>query len=269
MLRTFVAPFDFHRGRPAHVAPEAREAAGRVSALAGAARPIRNGLLGALPAEDLERIRPHLEQVELEQRELLFDSETPIRHVYFPETAVVSLVSTLAVGGTVEIGTAGREGMAGLSVFLSGGGSSVQAFTQISGEAMRIEATVFSRLASVPGPFHDLLLRYSEAFLTQVAQTAACNGAHFVEERCARWLLVTHDRVDGGEIPLTHEFLAFMLGVRRPGVTLVMRALQDKGFIRYNRGRIVVVDRTALEGAACECYRAVRGHFERLLPRAA
>ena len=229
--------------------------------------PMRNRLLAALPPEELARMRPELELVRLDQRALLFEPEAPIRHVYFPETAVVSLISRLVDGGSVEVGTAGCEGMAGLSVFLAGETSSVQAIAQIPGVAARMETEAFARLARAPGALHALLLRYAQAFLTQVAQTAACNGAHLVEERCARWLLMTHDRVDGDEFPLTHEFLAFMLGVRRAGVTVAMNSLQDARLVSYTRGRVRVVDRGGLEGASCECYHVVRAHFERLLPR--
>jgi CRP-like cAMP-binding protein len=229
---------------------------------------LRNRLLAALPAAELERVRPHLEQVRLEQRESLYEPETPISHVYFPETAVISLVSSLEDGGTVEVGTAGCEGMAGLPVFLAGDTSSLKAFAQIPGVAARMEAATFTRLAGAPGPLHRLLLRYTQAFLTQVAQSAACNGAHLVEERCARWLLMTHDRVTGDAFPLTHEFLAFMLGVRRAGVTMAMRTLQDLGLVDYSRGWVEIVEREGLEGASCECYRVVRDHFDRLLPPA-
>jgi CRP-like cAMP-binding protein len=226
----------------------------------------RNRLLASLSPDELTRLRPHLEIVHLEQRELLFQPESVIRYVYFPETSVVSLVSTLQDGATVEVGTAGNEGMAGLSVFLAQDTSSVQAFAQIPGGAARLDADTFVQLASGPGELHRLMLRYTQAFLTQVAQTAACNGAHLVEERCARWLLMTHDRVDGNEFPLTHEFLAFMLGVRRAGVSVAMRALQEAGVVDYSRGWVEVVDRVGLERASCECYRVVRAHFDRLLP---
>lgn len=228
--------------------------------------PIRNRLLGALPLESYERIRPHLELVRLEQRETLFETRKPISHVYFPETAVVSLVSILRGGATVEVGTAGCEGMAGLPLFLGDDSSSIRAFAQISGSAMRIEAAAFIRLASAPGAFHRLLLRYTQAFIAQVAQTAACNASHLVEERCARWLLMTHDRVAGDRLQLTHEFLAFMLGVRRAGVTVAMGELQERGLIRYTRGHVEVRHRSGLEAAACECYATVRAYFDRLLP---
>ena len=225
--------------------------------------PLRNRLLAALPPEELARVRPQLERVRLKQRDLLFEPETPIGHVYFPETAVVSLVSTLENGATIEIGTAGCEGMAGLSVFLAEDTSTVRAFAQVPGVASRMDAETFTRLAGAPGTLHRMLLRYTQSFLTQVSQTAACNATHLVEERCARWLLMTHDRVEGDEFPLTHEFLAFMLGVRRAGVTVAMGTLQDAQLVRYSRGKITVLDRAALEQASCECYGVVRDRYER------
>ena len=236
---------------------------------AGTDGPPRNRLLAALPSEELEQVRPHLERVYLEQRDVLYDPEIPIDYVYFPETAIISLVSNMSDGGTVEVGTAGCEGMAGLSVFLAGETSSIQAFAQIPGEATRMKTGAFLTLAGPAGEFHRILLRYTQAFLTQVAQTAACNGAHLVEERCARWLLMTHDRVKGDDFPLTHEFLAFMLGVRRAGVTVVMRGLQDRELVRYSRGKVRIIDRPGLETMSCECYAVVRAHFERLLPQMA
>ena len=187
----------------------------------------------------------------------------------FLETAVVSLVTTFEDGGTVEVGTAGCEGMVGLPVFLGDPVSTVSGFTQIPGMATRMDADTFARLSAAPGSLQRMMLRYTEAFLTQVSQTAACNAAHLVEQRCARWLLMTHDRVEGDDFPLTHEFLAFMLSVRRAGVTLAMRALQDAGFVRYTRGHVTVVDRAGLERASCECYRVVSAHFARLLGQVA
>ena len=225
----------------------------------------RNRLLAALPATAIQSLGPHLEPVEVSSREHLYEAGRPIEHVYFPETMVVSFTTTLRDGCTVEVGTAGREGVVGLPVFLGDDRSFVQAIAQIPGSAMRIDVVAFARAARAPGPLHQLLLRYTQAFLTQVGQTAVCNAAHLVEQRCARWLLMTHDRVDGDDFPLTHEFLAFMLGVRRAGVTLAMRALQDARLVSYTRGRVTIVDRAGLERASCECYCRVRGYFERLL----
>lgn len=231
--------------------------------------PVRNRLLGALTAEEYMCLAPYLEPVHVAQRQVLFEQDEPIRHVYFPETMVVSLMSRMKDGGTVEVGTTGFEGMTGLPLFLGDDRSTVRAFAQIPGRALRMDADSFTRLAGVGGAFQRALLRYTLAFLTQVAQTAACNSAHFVKERCARWLLMTHDRVDGDEIALTHEFLAFMLGVRRAGVTVAMNAHQDAGLIRYTRGKVVIVDRAGLEDASCECHRVVRACTDRLLPRLA
>ena len=225
----------------------------------------RNRLLGALSRAELALLRPHLELVLLEQHETIFGLDHPINSVYFPETAVVSFVNTFENGGTVEVGTAGCEGMVGLPVFLGEPTSPVTVFTQIPGTAARMNAATFAALATAPGSLQGMMLRYTQAFLTQVSQTAACNAAHLVEQRCARWLLMTHDRVEGDDFPLTHEFLAFMLSVRRAGVTLAMRALQDAGLVHYTRGRVAVVDRAGLEGASCECYRVVNAHFARLL----
>lgn len=229
--------------------------------------PLRNLLLGSLPQDDLALFRQHMETVRLELREPLFAPDLPISHVYFPETAVVSVVSTLADGATVEIGTAGCEGMVGLALFLADDISSVNAFAQIAGLANRMTAETFTGLASTPGALHQSLLRYAEAFLTQVAQTAACNATHLVEERCARWLLMTHDRVKTDSFPLTPEFLAFILGVRRAGVTVAMHDFEDAGMVRCTRGDVQILDRAKLEGASCKCYRTVRNHFDRLLPR--
>ena len=226
-----------------------------------------NRLLGALPPAALQALQPHFEHISLELREPLFEPHVPISHVYFPETAVVSLTNVLRDGSAVEIGTTGREGMVGLPVFLGEEAGGMRAFAQIPGMALRIEAAVFARLAGPSGPLHTLLLQYTHAFLTQVAQTAACNSAHLVEQRCARWLLMTHDRVDGDEFPLTHEFLAFMLGVRRAGVTLAMGGLQDARLVHYVRDRVTVADRAGLEHASCECYEVVRAHYERLFVR--
>lgn len=233
---------------------------------AAGARPL-NRLLAAVPPAELAELQPHLERTHLDQRQLLFDANAPIAYIHFPETCVVSLVTTMTVGGTVETGTVGREGVAGLPVFLGDGVSSVRAIVRLPGTSLKLRA---ARLADVARPgtaLQRLLLRYAQAFMTQVTQTAACNSAHLVEQRCARWLLATAERIDGDDLPVTHEFLAFMLGVRRSGVTIAMHALKERELIRYARGRVTIVDRAQLERASCECYRVVRSHFDRLLPQ--
>jgi CRP-like cAMP-binding protein len=178
--------------------------------------------------------------------------------VYFPETAVVSLVNSLSDGRMVETATVGRDGMAGLPAFLQAGAPSPQAFVHVPGSARRMDATTFRRMSGAPGPLHDVMLSYTLTFLTQVAQTAACNGSHLLEERCARWLLMTAERAGVRAFPLTHDFLSFMLGVRRAGVTNAMRSLQDRHLIRYVRGRIEILDDVGLERASCECYGTMR-----------
>jgi CRP-like cAMP-binding protein len=228
------------------------------------ALPPRNRLLGALPQADVTALLPHLELVRLEQHHPCFGPAQPIDSVLFLETAVISLVTTFEDGSLVEVGTAGCEGMVGLPTFLGDPACTISGFTQIPGTAVRIDAGTFARLAAPPGALHEMMLRYTQAFLMQVSQTAACNASHLLEQRCARWLLMTHDRVEGDEFPLTHEFLAFMLGVRRAGVTLAMRALQDAGFVRYTRGHVTIVDRGGVERASCECYRVVSAYFARL-----
>lgn len=256
----------------AHSSPPARVSQSAPSATPQhAARltwPQRNRLLGTLPHAELAALCPHLELVQLDNEESIFTAGV-IDSILFPETAVVSLVSTFEEGGMVEVGTAGCEGMVGLPVFLGEPVSPTRWFTQIPGTALRMDAAIFARLAAAPGALHRRMLRYTQAFLTQVSQTAACNAAHLVEQRCARWLLMTHDRVEGDEFPLTHEFLAFMLNVRRAGVTLAMRALQDAGVVRCTRGHVQVVDRAGLERVSCECYRVVSTHFARLLEQSA
>jgi CRP-like cAMP-binding protein len=225
----------------------------------------RNRLLKALPSEEYGWLRPHFESVELKVRDVLAEAEEPFQHVYFIESGVVSVVNRIA-GGTVEVGTIGNEGMAGLSVFLDAGAVTSRTFVQVPGHAKRIKAEIFSTQADERRQLRRVLHRYTQAFLTQVAQTASCNRMHEVQERCARWLLMTHDRVDGSDtFPLTHEFLSFMLGVRRAGVTVAAGALQRAGLITYTRGKITVVNRAGLEEASCECYGIVRSHFQRLL----
>jgi CRP-like cAMP-binding protein len=226
--------------------------------------PRRNWLLRHLPEQELRSIRPHLTSVTIEGRHVLSQPNEMLRHVYFPESAVLSVISRLR-HGTVEVGTVGCEGMAGLPLFLEGASYPLEVIGQVEGRAWRMDASAFRSAANASTTMHHVLLRYTSAFLIQVAQTAACNRAHLLESRCARWLLMTHDRVGGGTFMLTHEFLAFMLGVRRAGVTVAARALQQRGYIKYSRGRMTILDRAGLESASCECYRVVRDHFDRLM----
>jgi CRP-like cAMP-binding protein len=208
-----------------------------------------------------------LEPVTLELGEVLAGVGESFHHLYFPITAVVSVISHMADGASVEVGTVGNEGVAGLSVFLEAEASTNETVAQIPGTASRFDAAEFVQGVSTRPELRRLLNRYTDAYLTQVAQTAACNRLHDIEARCARWLLMTHDRVGQAEhFPLIQKYLAIMLGVRRSGVSEAAGALQNAGLIRYTRGEIRVLDRVGLEKAACECYGIVRRHFDRLLP---
>lgn len=228
---------------------------------------IRNRLLAALAPDAAAWLEPHLAPVSLDVGQVLAEPGEPFTHVYFPETAIVSLVNRMADGAGVEVGTIGNEGMAGVAAFLEAEAAESQTFCQIPGAALRAPAAVVAEAAGAPPTFRRLLNRYTQAYLTQVAQGAACNRLHHLEARCARWLLMTHDRVGGADaFPLKQEFLALMLGVRRAGVTVAAGALQDAGLIRYRRGGIRVLDRAGLEAASCECYGIVRRAFDRLLP---
>lgn len=224
-----------------------------------------NRLLAALPLVEQERLLPHLERVQLGLEEKLYEPDQPITHVYFPCTSVGSLLSVMEDGTAVEFGTVGREGMVGLAVFLGAESVPTLAFNQVTGDALRMTAERFREL-SREGVFHHLLHRYAQAMFNQMAQTAACNRVHSLEERCARWLLMTHDRVGRDQFDLMQKFLAQMLGTHRPSVSVAAGMLQKAGFIRYSRGRITVTDREGLESAACECYARVSREFDRLLP---
>lgn len=223
-------------------------------------------MLTALAPAEFARLEPRLEPVALDAGHVAAAADGPFAHVYFPETAVFSVINHMADGAAVEVGTIGNEGFAGIAVLLDAGASANEVVAQIPGFASRVPAAEFAAEIGGQPAFRHLLNRYASAYLTQVAQTAACNRLHGIEARCARWLLMTHDRVGASaQFPLTQEYLAIMLGVRRSGVSVAASALQDAGLIRYSRGAIRVLDRDGLEAAACECYGIVRRHFDRLL----
>ena len=225
----------------------------------------RNQLLLRMPADERARLLPHLEPFTLEPMQVLAEPDAPIPHVYFPEGGIISLLRGMADGSLIESGTVGLEGMAGLPLALDVDWSLGTIAGQIPGPSRRMDAGAFrALLPELPG-LQALLRRYTAFLLTQTAQSVACNGFHSIEQRCARWLLMTHDRVPGDEFVLTHEVLAQMLAVRRAGVTEAAGALQRAGYIAYSRGRVRIRDRAGLEGAACECYGQVRAHLERLL----
>jgi CRP-like cAMP-binding protein len=226
---------------------------------------IRNRLLAALSASELERLRPHLDPVSLPLRQVLITAGEPIPYAYFPEVGVGSLQARLESGHLSEVGLMGRDGMVGTPIILRAEITPTDCVIQVPGSGWRIRAAALCEAMEQSPTLNVLLLRYVHAFHNQVAQTAACNGHHHLEERLARWLLMVHDRVDGDELPLTQEFLSTMLGVRRAGVTVAAHTLQEAGLIRYQRGLITILDRAALEAAACECYAIMRQQFEQML----
>jgi CRP-like cAMP-binding protein len=227
--------------------------------------PRRNRLLAALPDTDWQRWLPLLEPVDLPLGQVLYESGVTLSHVYFPTTAIVSLLYVLESGASAEIAIVGNEGIVGVSLFMGGESTSSRAVVQSAGEGFRLEAQMikaeFSR-----APVLHLLLRYTQALITQMAQTAVCNRHHSLDQQLCRWLLLSRDRLQGDELEMTQELIANMLGVRRASVTGAALKLQQAGLIRYSRGHISLLDRAGLEKRTCECYAVVRAEYERLLP---
>jgi len=225
----------------------------------------RNHLLGLLAPKDSGRVLRSMKKVSLKSGQTLHEPGKKITDVYFPVDAVVSLVIRMNDGEAAEVATIGKEGFVGVSLLLGGDHSTTHVFTQIPGEALRMPVAPFQRQIGPGGAFNGILRRYAQAYLTQVAQTAACNRLHPVEERLCRWILMTHDRTGLDNLPLTQEFLAVMLGVHRPTVSMTAGILQKAGLIRYRRGNVQVLDRAGLEASCCECYQVVQFELERLL----
>ena len=224
-----------------------------------------NYLLRNLPAEEARRLAPHLETIQLDLHDEIYASESEIADVYFPETVMISLVTEMQDGTTVEMGIVGRYGMAGLPVFLGSRTVPSSAFVQIAGHALRMTLPQFRRLVTPTTQLYARLLLYTQSFLVQSGQAAACNALHTLQQRCARWLLMVADQIGTTKFQLTQEFLAQMLGVRRAGVTTAEGALRKRGLISISRGSISIQDRAGLEKAACECYRIIRKESDRLI----
>jgi hypothetical protein len=224
-----------------------------------------NKLLAALSDESWSRIAPHLEPGDFSLRELVWEADSSIRRVVFPRTCVISVIVPLKGEHPVEAATIGFEGLAGVPVVLGANSTHSTSVVQIPGEGVSIPASRFTALLEDDPELRGLLLRYAQVLLDQTSQSVACNRRHSMEERCARWLLTTHDRVGGQQFPLTQEFLAQMLGVRRASVTVAAGMLQKAGFIRYSRGRVTIIDRSGLEGCSCECYGASWDSYHRQL----
>jgi hypothetical protein len=227
--------------------------------------PLHNRLLGALPADDYARVRKHLEMISVVTGRTLQEPGVPVAHVYFPNGGVYSVTNEMRSGALVEVATVGLEGMLGIGVFLGDRFGAGRTFQQVpNGLLPSLSVARFRRETASAGPFRDVVALYAQANLLQIMQCTACNALHGVKERCCRWLLQTQDRVGSRDLLLKHEFLAIMLGVHRPTVTLVLGTLQRAGLISSRYGRIRVLKRLKLEAASCECYEVIKEHFRRL-----
>ena len=227
-----------------------------------------NSLLAAVPALELARLADQLEHVPMPLGQMLYGPGGQLQHAYFPTTSIVSLHYVTESGASAEIAGVGNEGVVGVSLFMGGNTTPSSAVVQTAGEAFRLERRVLMEEFNRSGPFQKLLLRYTQALITQMSQTAVCNRHHSVEQQLCRWLLGTLDRVPSGQFVMTQELVANMLGVRREGVTEAAGKLHKLGVIRYSRGQITVLDRPKLEQLCCECYTVVKKETDRLLPRA-
>jgi len=228
--------------------------------------PQQNHLLAALPQKEFGRLEPHLELVSMPLGEVLYESGSHMKHVYFPTTSIVSLLYVMEDGASAEIAVVGNEGILGIALFMGGGTTPSRAVVQSAGHGFRLQAALLRDEFNRAGPMLHLLLRYTQALITQMAQTAVCNRHHSVDQQLCRWLLMRLDRLSTNELFMTQELIANMLGVRREGVTEAAGKLQSAGLIHYRRGHITVVDRAGLEARACECYQVVKKEFDRLLP---
>lgn len=234
--------------------------------MSGEDDPRQNLLIAALPAAETERWRSDLEPVDLPLGKVLYESGMRMTHVYFPTSAIASLLYQLEDGASAEVAVVGFEGVVGISLFMGGVSTTSRAVVQSSGRGYRLPAHVLMQEFNRAGPLLHLLLRYTQALLTQMSQTAVCNRHHTLDQQLCRWLLLSLDRLRSSELVMTQELIANMLGVRREGVTEAAGHLQRAGLIRYRRGHITVLDRPGLEHRVCECYRVVRSEYDRLLP---
>ena len=224
-----------------------------------------NCLLSRLPAKELARIESFLEPADLPLGIVLYETGEKLSHIYFPTTAIVSLVYETQSGETAEIGIAGNQGMIGVATFLGGETTVGRAIVQSGGYGLKMSCDAAKKEFLAAGDFQRLMLRYSQALITQISQSAICNRLHSVVQRLCRWLLMTHDQLPGDKLRMTHDAMARMLGVRREGVTIAAGQLQEQGMIAYSRGSLVISDRKGLEQTACECYEVVANEYERLI----
>src|SRR4030095_5506170 len=253
---------------PRRSASKASTPAGNGAPVAAPARPSphQNHLLDALPANDFERIEPHLELIPMKLGDVLYEPGAKLKYVYFPTTSIVSLLYVMKDGASAEIAIVGNEGILGISLFMGGETTPSRAVVQSAGHGFRLKSQLLKNEFGRFGPTLHLLLRYTQALITQMSQTAVCNRHHSVDQQLCRWLLLSLDRRASNELTMTQELIANMLGVRREGVTEAAGKLQDAGLIQYRRGKITVLDRPGLEARSCECYQVVKTEFDRLLP---
>jgi CRP-like cAMP-binding protein len=226
---------------------------------------IQNKLLAALPTDIYGRLQPHLEKVTLTLKQVLYEAGGQINDVYFPHRSLLSLISKLRNGHSIEVGMAGGEGMVSPAAFMGGDTMPYQVLVQGAGDAMKMPAGVLREEFNRGGPLQTILLHYTHALHIQVSQTAACNRVHSLDERLARWLLMSHDRLKSDRMEMTQEFLGAMLGVERSGVTIAAITLQEAELIKYSRGKVTILDRAGLERSSCECYGFVKNLFDDLL----
>jgi CRP-like cAMP-binding protein len=227
----------------------------------------RNYLFHSIPQNEWERLLPHIEPVDLPLGKVLYEPGTKMSHIYFPSSAIVSLLYALENGSSAEIAIVGNEGVVGISIFMGGESTSSRAVVQSAGQGYRIKSSLILEEFNRSGPLMHLLLRYTQALITQMSQTAVCNRHHTLDQQFCRWLLLSLDRLTSNELVMTQELIANMLGVRREGVTEAALKVQQAGFIKYARGRITILDRAGLEHRTCECYQVVKTEYERLLPK--
>ncbi len=226
---------------------------------------IQNKLLAALSADEFTRLKPHLETVSLHLGEVIYESGEQLEYVYFPMTAIVSLLYIMENGSVAEIGLTGNDGLVGIPLFMGGQTSLNRAVVTVAGKAFRLRAKVLKEEFRLHGIFQRILLRYTQYFMTQISQTAVCNRLHLVEQQLCRWLLNNHDLLQTNKLIITHELIANTLGVRREAVSIAAAHLKNKQLIRYVRGTIIILDRKGLEINACECYQVVKDEYDRLL----
>lgn len=227
---------------------------------------VQNHLLAGIREDELARLLPNLELVSLTLGHVLYESGERMDYVYFPTTAIISLLYIMENGSTAEIGVVGKDGMVGIAIFMGGDTTPNRAVVQSAGKALKMPAARMKDEFTRGGRFHNLCLRYTQALITQISQTAVCNRLHSVDQQLCRWLLLSHDRLPTDRLIMTQDLIANMLGVRREGITHAAKRLQTAGYISYVRGDMTILDRKGLESGVCECYQVVRAEYDRLLP---